>query len=203
RRRSLLPDRFDEPYLQRPRASDGDALLPDQPRGGRAASTRVSTRVRGSPVTFGEAFFGPGNRLRWEAIQAGSLSADVKERLGPFLDDLRRDPEMLVLPRVRDDDGRVQWYVLCSSARIARIVRDELRAFLGPSYSDFEGQPMRLDPKDPVEAALVSRCGGNAFRIEVPQHNLINAARERLRLAVCLRDERPVRHARRVRAAGR
>lgn len=154
-------------------------------------------------MTFEEAFFGPGNRLRWEAIQAGSLSADARERLGPFLDDLRRDTEMLVLPRVRDDDGRVQWYVLCSSTRVARIARDELRAFLGPSYSDFEGRPMRLDPTDPVEAAVVSRCGANAFRLEVPQQSLINAARERLRLAVRLRYERPVRHARRVRAAGR
>lgn len=154
-------------------------------------------------MTFEEAFFGPGNRLRWGAIQAGTTSADVRERLGPFLDDLRRNPEMLVLPRVRDDDGRLQWYVLCSSARVARIVRDEIRAFLGPSYSDFEGRPIRLDPADPVEAAVVSRCGANAFRIEVPQQDLINAARERIRLAVRLRDERPVRHARRVRAAGR
>jgi hypothetical protein len=154
-------------------------------------------------VSFEAEFFGPGNRLRWDAICAGSLAADVKARLGPFLDVLRRAPDMLVLPRVREDDGRVQWYVLCSSARGARVVRDELRAFLGPSYSDFEGLPTELDPSDGVEAAVLSRCGSTAFRLEVPQRELFDAARERLLLLTRLRDERPVRTARRFRAAGR
>jgi hypothetical protein len=154
-------------------------------------------------VTFEAAFFGPGNRLRWDAVQAGSLPADVKMRLGPFLDDLRRAPDVLVLPRVREDDGRVQWYVLCASARIARVARDELRAFLGPSYSDFEGLPTDLDPSDGVEAAVLSRCGSNGFRLEVPQRDLFNTARERLLLLTRLRDERTVRTARHFRAAGR
>jgi len=154
-------------------------------------------------VSFEAAFFGPGNRLRWDAIRSGSLAADVKARLGPFLDDLRRAPDLLVLPRVREDDGRVQWYVLCASARFARVARDELRAFLGPSYSDFEGLPTNLDPSDGVEAAVLSRCGSSAFRLEVPQRDLFNAARERLLLLMRLRDERPVRNARRLRAAGR
>jgi hypothetical protein len=153
-------------------------------------------------VTFEERFFGVGNRLRWDAIEAGSLSSELKERLGPFLNDLRRNPEVLVLPRVADD-GRVLWYVLCASGRIARSARDELRAFLGPSYSDFEGQPRRLDPNDPVEAAVLERYGSNAFRIEIPTGVNLNSARERLRLMTRVRDERPARHARRVRATGR
>ncbi len=154
-------------------------------------------------MSFESGFFGPGNRLRWDAICGDSLAPDVRARLGPFLDDLKRARDVLVLPRVREDDGRVQWYVLCASARVARVARDELRAFLGPSYSDFEGLPTNLDPSDGVEAAVLARCGSSAFRLDVPQRDLLNAARERLLLLKHLRDERPVRTARRVRAAGR
>jgi hypothetical protein len=153
-------------------------------------------------VTFEERFFGPGNLLRWEAIQTGTLRADVRDRLGPFLEDLQRNPEVLVLPRPREN-GLVHWYVLCSSARSARVARDEVRAFLGPSYSDFEGQPSLLDTSDPVEAAVVERCGSHAFRFEVPDRALFPSARERLSLLLRLRENRPLRHARGVRATGR
>lgn len=154
-------------------------------------------------MTFEAAFFGPGNRIRWDAIRAGSLGEEMKTRLAPFLDEIGKSPDVLVLPRVHEDDGRVQWYVLCSSSRVSRIARDELRAFLGPSYSDFEGRPTILDPNDGVEAAVITRCGKNAFRIEVPQGELINAARERLLLRLHLLDERPARTARKIRAVGR
>jgi hypothetical protein len=156
-------------------------------------------------MSFEEAFFGPGNRLRWKEICAGTISTDVKSRLGPFLDNLARAPDLLVLPRVREDDGRVQWYVLCASERIARVARDELRAFLGPSYSDFEGRPTILDASDPVEAAVLSKCGtGNrAFRIEVPERSFFTVARERLLMLTRLRDERPARTPRHPRAVGR
>ncbi|WP_437763389.1 protein DpdD [Sorangium sp. So ce281] len=153
-------------------------------------------------MSFEHQFFGPGNRLRWEAIQRKTLPAEVYERLGPFLEELGRDPEMVILPRVRDD-GSVAWYVLCASTHVARIARNELRAFLGPSYSDFEGRPTFLDARDPVEAAVLDRCGSNAFRLEVPDERLFTAARERLRLVLRLRAERPSRHGQRLRATGR
>ena len=154
-------------------------------------------------MSFDAAFFGPGNRLRWAAIQEKSLQDGVTARLAPFLDNLKRARDVVVLPRVREDDGRVQWYVLCASERVARVSRDELRAFLGPSYSDFEGHPTNLDPSDLVDAAVLSRYGRSAFRVGVPDKSLVNTARERLLLMTHLRDERPLRTARRPRAVGR
>lgn len=153
-------------------------------------------------MSFEIEFFGPGNRLRWDAIQAGSLSPDVQQRLGPFLEDFKRNPEVVALPRVRDD-GRVQWYILCRSSRAARFARDEVRGFLGPTYSDYEGRPTVLDPQDTVEAAVLASYGNNGFRIEVPRRELLDTARERLSLLISLRNERPTRYARRIRAAGR
>lgn len=153
-------------------------------------------------MSFQSEFFGPGNRLRWDAIQTGSLPADVKRRLGPFLEDLERNPEIVVLPRV-GESNEVQWYVLCSSPRTARLARNEVQAFLGPSYSNFEGRATQLDASDPVEAAVLAKYGANAFRLEVPDRNILDAARERLRLLIRLQRERPPRHAQRTRAAGR
>ena len=154
-------------------------------------------------MSFEEEFFGPGNKLRWSAIQAGTLSAETRNKLGAFIDDLRRNPEVLVLPRVDESDGRVEWYVLCSSGRFARAARDEVRAFLGSTYSDFEGSDASLDANDPVDAAVLSRCGAAAFKLLIPEPTLLNEARRRLRLMMDLRADRPVRFARQARATGR
>uniref|UniRef100_E6PXS3 Uncharacterized protein n=1 Tax=mine drainage metagenome TaxID=410659 RepID=E6PXS3_9ZZZZ len=153
-------------------------------------------------MSFEAEFFGPGNRLRWEAIQANSLSPEIQQRLGPFLEDLRRNPQVLALPCVRDD-GRVQWYVVCQSPRATRVARDEVRAFLGPTYSDFDGKPKPLDPSDPVEAAILAKYGENAFRLAIGNRQILDAARERLRLMIQVQAERPTRYAKRIRAVGR
>jgi hypothetical protein len=154
-------------------------------------------------VSFETEFFGPGNRLRWEAIQAGSLPAEVWQRLGPFVEDLEHDREIVALPRVREEGGDVLWYVLCSSPRTVRIARDEVQAFLGPTYSNFEGRPSQFDPNDPVEAAVIAKYQANAFRVEIPDRNIFEIARERLGLLIRLEKERPPRHGTRIRAAGR
>jgi hypothetical protein len=154
-------------------------------------------------VSFETEFFGPGNRLRWDAMQSGSLPAEVGQRLGSFVEDLERDRDIVALPRVREDGGEVVWYVLCSSPRTARIARDEVQAFLGPTYSNFEGRPTQLDPSDPVEAAVLAKYRNNAFRVEITDHSLFEIARERLGLLTRFQKERPLRKGRRTRAAGR
>ena len=154
-------------------------------------------------MSFETEFFGPGNRLRWEAMQSGSLPPEVGQRLEPFVEDLEHEREIVALPRVREDGREVVWYVLCSSPRTTRIARDEVQAFLGPSYSNFEGRPTQLDPSDRVEAAVLAKYRNNAFRVEIPDRNLFEIARERLGLLTRLQKERPLRHARRTRAAGR
>ena len=153
-------------------------------------------------MTFEQQFFGPGNRLSWDAIVEGRLPADTQRRLGPFLEDFRRNLPYSVLPRVLQD-GRVLWYVLCSSPRAARIARDELRAVLGQSYSDFEGRPPALDRSDPIDAAVIDNYGSNVFKFGIPNRDLFEVARERLRLLMQLRAERPPRTSLVPRAVGR
>lgn len=153
-------------------------------------------------MSFEEEFFGPGNRLRWAAIQAGTLPADANSRLGPFIEDLKRNPDVLVLPRVQEGDNSVEWYVLCSSPRFARAARSELRAFLGPTYAAIWDHAM-LNASDPVDAAALARSGSAVFKLSIPDPSLVAEARARLRLMMNLRTERPVRFSRRTRATGR
>lgn len=153
-------------------------------------------------MSFETEFFGPGNKLRWNAIQSGTLSRETLKRLGPFLRDLNNDAEMLALPRVTEE-GNVIWYVACRSARRARVARDQVRAFLGPSYSDFDGRLAELNPGDPVEAAVLGKYGRNAFRVSISDQKVIELARERLQLLMQLRKEQPVFYAKPERAVGR
>jgi len=153
-------------------------------------------------MSFEAGFFGPGNKLRWEAIQAGTLSQETLKRLGPFLSDLSNNAEILALPRVTAE-GNVIWYVVCPSPRMTRVARDQVRAFLGPSYSNFDGRLAELNPLDPVEAAVLRKYGRNAFRVSIPDPKVIETARERLRLLLQLRKEQPIFYAKPERAVGR
>lgn len=153
-------------------------------------------------MSFEADFFGPGNKLRWEAIQAGTLSQETLKRLGPFLSDLSNNAEILALPRVTAE-GNVIWYVVCPSPRMTRVARDQIRAFLGPSYSNFDGRLAELNPLDPVEAAVLRKYGRNAFRVSIPDQKVFETARVRLRLLLQLRKEQPIFYAKPERAVGR
>lgn len=153
-------------------------------------------------MSFEEEFFGPGNRISWQSIRDGALGADAAARLAPFLDDFRAGLDIVTLPRVTPDN-KSQWYFLCSSERHARLARDLARAFVGPSYSDLDDQPAPLQPSDPIDAAVLTRYNGNAFRITIRDQQLVGAARERLHLLMTLRREQPVRDPHRLRPIGR
>jgi hypothetical protein len=152
-------------------------------------------------MKFEERFFGPGNVLRWDAIQSRTLTPSTLHRLDPFIAGLRQNDALLVLPRARRD-GQTIWYVLAKSEREIRVAQDELRAFLGPSYSTLVGYGA-FSKNDPVEAAVVERFGANAFRFQISNPQLADAARERLLLFLRIKLERPNDAGLRIRATGR
>jgi hypothetical protein len=98
------------------------------------------------PGALAAAFFGPGNGYAWDGPD--------RPRIQAWVDDLRHPGRPVFLPR-RLADGRVRWYALARSSRQARDLSEQLVAFLGPTYSDFDGRTAALDPDDPVEAALI------------------------------------------------
>ncbi len=151
-------------------------------------------------MSFESTFFGPGNGISWEKISDGSLSAAEKQSLQPFLDSLRGNADVAILPRAQGGKPIV-WYVFCRSARISRFVRDELRGFIGATYSDVRTDSTALSPSDFIEAAVLERYGLNAFKFQVP-FDLRKPARERLANYLALRVERPNRLTLLIRSAG-
>ena len=151
-------------------------------------------------MSFESTFFGSGNGISWEKISDGSLSPAEKQSLQPFLDSMRAEADVTILPRSQGSQP-VVWYVLCRSSRIARFVRDELRGFIGATYSDGRIDSTALSPSDSIEAAVLEKYGLNAFKFEVP-FDLRKPARERLASYLALRVERPNRLTLLIRTAG-
>jgi hypothetical protein len=154
------------------------------------------------PPDFAGRFFGPGNKLRWDAIEKGALNPDTLDRIAPWLEDLRAGADFLCLPRVREN-GSVEWYVLATTDRGARALREQLVAFLGPSFAGSWLSWNRFDDKDAIDMAVQQAAPGRAYRLRVHDAALIEQVRAKLLLFRALRKERPARTAATARPVGR
>jgi hypothetical protein len=135
---------------------------------------------------FLDAFFGSGNRLE-------RRHASVADWIDTVVDGWPQFP--LVLPRVRPGApaGNVRWYVVSESARQSRRVRDELTAWVGPTFSaGWTGRPVVLNPTDPVDAAVQTFAGGPTLAFDVRDRER-DAVRDRLRRLHALWMARPDR----------
>ena len=113
-------------------------------------------------------FFGQGN-IAWPGLDPDS---DAGRTVRPYLDVLwqRQDTEVpVVLPRRREKGGDLTAYVIARDSAHAVVVADLLTAFVGPTYSSFDGLPAQLDPTDPVEQAVLEFAGdGLTFTVTSP-----------------------------------
>lgn len=117
---------------------------------------------------FIKGFFGEGN-IAWPNLD---LDSEAGRRVRPYLDILwtRETTEVpVVLPRRREKGGDLTAYVIARYPAHAVVVADLLTAFVGPSFSRFDGLPARLDPADPVEQALREFVGDSlTFKVSSP-----------------------------------
>jgi len=105
---------------------------------------------------FLEQFFGNGNRLTLEKAQKNSFLQPWIARLAKGLP--------AVLPCARETE--TDWYGLAFSEQQLRGLREELTAFVGPTWSTFRGQRTTLDLNDQFEAAVNELTQGNAFKFQ-------------------------------------
>jgi hypothetical protein len=142
-------------------------------------------RFAADQLDFLSRFFGPGNKLRWDAFCNGSMEEKTRHKLGLFIDDLRQPRTPTLLPRVSESSpASTTWYGLARDARQARALREQLMAFVGPTWTDFAGQQATLDDRDPVEAVVRERFAPYVFRLRVIQpedRQQVNHQLERLR----------------------
>jgi hypothetical protein len=120
----------------------------------------VMVSVPEKELSWLEAFFGPGNAVRWLELKSGIVRPHWTQHILPwlrFLNDPGRHP-FLVLP-VFGAEGPVRWYGVAASPSALAQLTEELQGFIGPSYSTFSGMASELERNDPIEAALCHRFG--------------------------------------------
>jgi hypothetical protein len=152
------------------------------------------SREPASPIEgFIKDFFGVGN-IAWPGQNPNSTAG---RRVRPYLDVLwqREAVEMpVVLPRRREKGGDLTAYVIARDPAHAVVVADLLTAFVGPTYSSFEGLPARLDPTDPVDQAVLKFAGdGLTFKVTSPTSSAQTEAWNALNLLQDTVRRRPVR----------
>ena len=137
-----------------------------------------------------EGFFSPPNLITWSAYADGTIPESTWVRVHHWIDRLLRGNDPVILPLATKD--HTIWYASAESQRGFRYLREELVAFLGPTYSDFVGQPIHLDPSSPNERVLAEVFGQNVVRLQVAANDREKVA-SRLALLVRLRDDAPDR----------
>ncbi|EXI65339.1 MAG: hypothetical protein AW08_03258 [Candidatus Accumulibacter adjunctus] len=145
-----------------------------------------------------ERFFDGDNGLRWSALQ--DPTHPWSPQLLPWIALAKADDRDLpiILPRLEADD-RPSWYCAGRSARGALRLHEALQAFIGPSYSDFDGRPYPLNADDPVEAAFAEDTVAPAYRIRASTPGDVRRIQRALELYCGLLERMPeqVRHGRR------
>lgn len=157
-----------------------------------------------SQVDFLSRFFGPGNLLRWDAYASGEMPESSRDLLNPLVDDFVNADVAPILPRVSESEPTtVAWYAMARNARQSRALREQLGAFIGPTYTDFTGQYATLDNTDSVEQAVSESFAPFVYRLRVVNHDDRNHVRRQVFLLRSLRDRRTDRSASLVRPVGR
>lgn len=132
-----------------------------------SARYRAAERTTQRIATFRDAFFGPGNMVRADC----DPESPEGRYLQPLLQVLYEVSDVpVVLPRRRPEQSdRLLAYVIALNPAHATAVSELLTAFVGPSYSYFDGRTARLDPNDPVDRAVLDFAGvGSTFVLSSP-----------------------------------
>lgn len=102
-----------------------------------------------------DAFFQSPNRLSRDDVQ---VPPAITQAADAFLE----DGEPVILPRKTERE--TVWYGIATSEKSAKRLSEEVRAFIGPSYSTYDGGRAQLDVSDPLEEALQSLTDGHVLR---------------------------------------
>lgn len=136
----------------------------------------TTTRANSERVErFIEAFHTyPANKI-WKDLDPSST---VGKYLTPFLQVLHENTEVpAVLFRIHPDrPDRLSAYVIPLNRSHAAVVAELLQAFVGPSWSTWDGRPADLSADDPVDAAVRDYVGDTTvFVLSIPKKRQADA----------------------------
>ena len=116
---------------------------------------------------FLERFFGEGNEIRWSQYLSSTPDDRIRISLEPWISRFQKRISPFCLPRVEASSQQTAWYVLCTNSRQARSVRETLQAFIGPTYTNFNGEFATLSSIDPIEQLCADHFGSLVFRLPI------------------------------------
>ncbi|MBN70835.1 MAG: hypothetical protein CME32_16330 [Gimesia sp.] len=120
-----------------------------------------------SPSPFLKLFFGEGNAIKWEEYENSKPNDSIRTALEPWVKRFGNNESPFLLPRVDPSSKQTSWYVLCKDAREARSMRESLLAFVGPTYSRFNGELAPLDISDPIDSLCHKSYGSFVFQLPI------------------------------------
>lgn len=118
------------------------------------------------------------NKYVWSKV--ASSKSKLAVALKESIEGLKYNAWPLMLPRAQD--GETWWYGAAFEQRGHAELGEQLRAFAGPTYSDFDGRRSKLDPSDPIESFLESMFGSRVFKLKGPQPQLDERMAQLLRV---------------------
>jgi hypothetical protein len=145
-----------------------------------------------SPGHWLRTFFSGGNALRWESIEAQTAPPRVLAHIMPWL---KKSLEPgydgpIILPRHGAGD-QVTWYAMADDERRFAQMIDEINSFIGPSYSDFQGDWAVLDQNNVCEKALSERFGARVVKFSATQPTDVPTIERELALYFSVLARRP------------
>ena len=140
---------------------------------------------------FLDGFFGMGNAV-WPDRDPTSRTG---RNLGPYLRILTEASDTpVILPRRRPGNSDLLAYVIARRPAHVTVVAELLTAFVGPTYSIFDGRTSRLSQADPVERAILEFFGPNTtFVLASPSREASARAWKALDLLLATLTKQPVR----------
>lgn len=120
-------------------------------------------------------FFSGRNQLRWEHIESREAQPGELDNVEPWLKLLQLvDYEGVTILPLYGNDQKITWYAMAGNDQNFAQLRNEITAFIGPSYSDFGAMGNELNPDDEQEGVLSQQFQNRVVKFSaVPPNNNI------------------------------
>jgi hypothetical protein len=150
---------------------------------------------------FLETFFSDGNVIgSWPQLLQNE---DLSDKLSPFILRFARGQSCVLPRRVSSDVREVYWYGFANIQSQFRELWEDLLAFVGPTYSTFDGMYWELDSTDPFDMSLANVWSGHVLRFRSGRTTKErDALRQHLIAMLNCRDRMPSGHALGARPVG-
>ena len=108
-------------------------------------------------------FFSNKNVVNWDDIEKENITANQSNQILPWLRFIGDLDKPIVLP-FKNEQGGIQWYAAAHDDRVFSQLTNEIKSFIGETYSDCSGRPCSLDLSEIHENALNERFENRVIR---------------------------------------